>query len=134
MAEAGAVLGLALTTLCGAAMAAPAMSAVLMADQPVTLCIDAAPDTRPVLMLRQLHPDEGGEMPGRIAVEADTGETTLLGLFGVSASPTGGGFLLPGTEATRCWILHLSGPGRAEVALERLARPEDEPAAGTRGP
>ncbi|MDP5308848.1 hypothetical protein [Paracoccus spongiarum] len=125
MADAASMLAVTMAGLCCLAQAGEVAPATITARQPVTLC-DAAGrpgDLRAVLTVLSLTSPEDGTAPApRIAVEADTGETTLIGLFpanDLSDPDAARQFFLPGGGAARCWTLRLTGPGRAQVTLTR---------------
>lgn len=116
--------GLILAAL-GCAAAAASASAVdaetrIAADRPALLC-RASAEAPAVLVLLALDSGPDGEASGRLAVTADTGETTQIGLFPGGPFAAGDGaarqFLLPGGTATRCWQVALTGPGTASIAL-----------------
>lgn len=128
MGDAVLALGVTLAAFCCAAGTATDAPTDLHADLPVTLCRETPPEDaggrRPILILHAVSSGAAdARRPGQIDVEADTGETTLLGLFPAMASGPDEGaeerrFLLPGGAATRCWTLRLDGnDARAEVAL-----------------
>lgn len=143
MADAVLALGLSLAALCCAAGSGAGMSATLGPGSTATLCRDAplaeAAGRRPVLVTRAtdgLADAQAGSdsatavVTGQIAVEADTGETTLLGLFpGIQSGEADQErrFLLPGGAETRCWTIRLDGEGRAGVALGHSDPMTDQP-------
>lgn len=60
---------------------------------------------------------------GPLAVTADTGEETVIGLFPggpftAASVAEARRFFLPGSPETRCWTVELAGDGSAEVTLE----------------
>lgn len=106
----------------GAAGATPATSVALDAGHPATLCLEGAADAaegrrRPVLVV---HAQDGGGL----SVAADTGESTLIGLFPGGGFDSRDGsaeaqrFFLPGGPATRCWQIALQDGRAARIGLE----------------
>lgn len=113
---------------CAAAASAAGNEAQIAPDRPALLC-RASAEAPAVLVLLALEAGPDGEAGGRLAVTADTGETTQIGLFPGGPFAAGEGtarqFLLPGGTATRCWQVALTGPGTARVAL--APRPDSAP-------
>lgn len=132
-ADAASLTGMALAALCCAATAGPSPATApvaVTADHPATLClVDVTPAAMPrraVLVLTAYRPQ--GEAGGRLTVAADTGETTLIGMFPggpfEAADPASARrYLLPGGPDSRCWTIGIDGEGTANIFLEPAAAP-----------